>query len=367
MGRIRCSDDYLRNQYFSNFLTLFLALTLVSATDLGRQFFVARYVLITIFAFSLFRMQFFYMIIVSTMQLGGLMIATVINFSLNLSAFPNIYLTYIWSLIAMGLALRASYSIEKHAKKDFLIKRLVEVERQRIKSEQVQADKLVKELYPSKIIKLFGGNLELAEVPHITNSYYNIAVMVAHVEYSLKLSENTEDSMKHLVHSLNSKFFLPVERKAREQHLDMVNKHGLRNIKFVGTINTENPAERLAELSFFMHYLISIINQQSLEKYSVSIKIAIHVGDCFDSITGASLFNYDFYGEPWRVARAMAKYAKPGQTLVSDDIRFFLASSFMFQGDYSVPLGADKNVSATSINLKSLPQTKEEVGTFLFK
>jgi hypothetical protein len=108
-----------------------LGLTSGVASPLGQQYFPARFVQIVIYGFTLLRLNFTWMVACNCVLLAGFNITIIISVAANRPFYGDIWEALFLILIAMVLATKASYSLEKHAKQDFLLKKLVEVERKR--------------------------------------------------------------------------------------------------------------------------------------------------------------------------------------------------------------------------------------------
>ena len=108
-----------------------LGLTSGAASVMGREYFPSRFVQIVIWGFTLLRLNFTWMIACNCILLAALNIATIVSVSAGKAFFSDMWEALFLSILAMVMSTKASYSLEKHAKQDFLLKRLVEVERKR--------------------------------------------------------------------------------------------------------------------------------------------------------------------------------------------------------------------------------------------
>jgi hypothetical protein len=236
-------------------------------------------------------------------------------------------------LLASLLGMKISFSMEKHTKKDFLVKRLVKIEQERITTEKLKADKMTKNMFFPKVSQLFLGEKQLEEIPHFIQKHLNYGVLVAQII----LPDYQSLAPSDFASILNNSFFGPTEAKAAQIGLEMVKKNGLRQLTFVPTevgsspqssqIIGEPPVQRFAELANLMLVLTNRLRTLIKTSKPVMMKIGIHTGTIIEAFTGENGFNFDFYGDAVNIATLLCSRASPNSILVSDETMFLLSTS----------------------------------------
>lgn len=125
--------------------------------------FTSRFVGIFIMAFTLFRLRFIYLFITCCILLCALNIALIVYYVVHSQMFTDIWEALFLSLIAILMCCKASYSLEKHAKQNFLMKRLVDAEQKKIKAEAQFSTSLISNMFPSSLAE--NQLLQLAILP----------------------------------------------------------------------------------------------------------------------------------------------------------------------------------------------------------
>lgn len=157
-------------------------LTSLAASDLGKSYFASRYVQIVIYGFTIFRLGFTFVVACNCILLAAFNIATVIGVVLGREIFTDIWQALFFMIIVMLMSCKSSWSLEKHAKQDFLLKRLVDLERRRIQREQENVERLITDLFPRKVVAIIRKTPATSSDPpnFMADKHTNITVKKFH-------------------------------------------------------------------------------------------------------------------------------------------------------------------------------------------
>lgn len=126
-------------------------LTLATSATLSLSSFSSRFVLVIIFGFALLRLRFIYLIGVTLLLLAFFSFAVILIIVFVGTVYIDVWSSLLFTLVSLAMCAKASYTMEKHAKQDFLMKRMLQLEHHKMSAEKERADRVLMDLFPLRV------------------------------------------------------------------------------------------------------------------------------------------------------------------------------------------------------------------------
>ena len=289
--------------------------------------------LITLWAYTISRLRFFYASITGWfITLGYALVAW--HSQGMLSGEPHLAANFVNNLFflvsANLLGMIAGYKLEYYMRRDFLA-------RHDLADAQARTESLLLNTLPEPIAKRL-----LAGQGRLVDRCENVSVLFADVVGFTALAKRYQP--EDLVNLLDDLF----------GHFDVLSqRHGMEKIKTIGDcymaaaglmqVDTQH-AHRAVELARDMLSALEVINEKYGEK--LELRIGISSGTVVAGVIGRLRFIYDVWGDTANTASRMESYGVPGRIQVSEWTREFLGESYQYEqrGPISVKGQGDMHV-----------------------
>jgi hypothetical protein len=205
---------------------------------------------------------------ISCILLAMFNIATIANIFTSKQLFADVYETLFVSVVTIVMACKASHTLEKHQvkifwneifglkifsqKQDFLLKKLVNKERKKIRTEKENSQKLIVGMFPKKIATVLSGVKENTTTEDLCETFLNATVLMADIKVS-NIDRIEERVMVEVLSNLCSIF----ERRAGgkfhgdfaeiftdQLSIDLLKKNAMKHFTFVSGIRAGNATLR---------------------------------------------------------------------------------------------------------------------------
>lgn len=230
----------------------------------------------------------------------------------DLDFITKLYQFFLLTLF-YGFALYVNWSIDRHARAEFLA--LKEVEAERAKSEE-----LLYNVLPRPVAK------RLRSGEAVADSFGDVSVVFADVVGFSRLTRQL--SPGHLVRILNE-IFLIADQCATE--------HGLEKVKTIGDAylavagGTVSSGSKAKEAVAFGQDLIQKVSELSrAQNVDVKLRVGVHTGPVIGGVVGSSRLTYDYWGDTMNLASRIESVAEPNGLAVSRATYFECGDSHVF-------------------------------------
>ena len=283
--------------------------TMISITreaEFGNRFYFTGLILISMWAYGLMRLRFWYAVVANAIIMVGYEFAT-IEIKQLLTTETGIVIFTMHNFFFLGanvIGMFTGYALERYTRVDFLQKFTIQVQRD-------QADKLLFNILPERIAEqLKQSNDTIAE------EFSSASVLFADIVNFTPISARF--GPREVVDMLNDLF---------SRFDELVDKYDVEKIQVAGDgymvaagVPTPRPdhATVLAELALAM--LDCVRNEEFLGgKHPIEIRIGINSGSLIAGVIGRKKYFYALWGDMVNTASRMESHGSSGKIQITQD------------------------------------------------
>ena len=274
--------------------------------EFGNRFYFTGLILITMWAYGLMRLRFWYAVLANVLIMVGYEFASIVVKQL-LTTETGIVIFTMHNFFFLGanvIGMFTGYALERYTRIDFLQKFTIQMQRD-------QADKLLFNILPERIAE------QLKQSPDtIAEEFNSASVLFADIVNFTPISARF--GPREVVDMLNDLF---------SRFDELVDKYGVEKIQVAGDgymvaagVPTPRPdhARVLAELALDM--LDCVKNEEFLGgKHPIEIRIGINSGSLIAGVIGRKKYFYALWGDMVNTASRMESHGSSGKIQITRD------------------------------------------------
>jgi class 3 adenylate cyclase len=287
---------------FAAGLGIILMIALSHKEEAGRATYYAGLMLVSMWAYTFVRLRFVNATIVNWLMVAGYEI--VVIFWQNGLATPLGRVTFtsnnFFFITTNIIGMFASYFLEVYHRRDFLQRRIIEIEQDKIQG-------LLFNILPKEIAAILKTHRRV-----IADRFDNVSILFADVvDFTPMSARMTPEESVNVLNEVFSDFDVLVE------------KYGLEKIKTIGDcymvaagIPTPRPdhAHAIVRLALEMRDYVS---QRKFQGRTLSFRVGINSGAVVAGVIGRKKFAYDLWGDTVNTASRMESHGKGGKIQIS--------------------------------------------------
>lgn len=285
-------------------LGIVIMISISREAEFGNRFYFTGLILISMWAYGLLRLRFWFAIVANLAIMAGYEYASIVMKQL-LESETGIVIFTMHNFFFLGgniIGMFASYALERYSRRDFLQKYSIQAQRD-------QADKLLYNVLPERIAeKLKQSNETIAE------EFSSASVLFADIVNFTPISEHFAP---HEVVDMLDELFSNFD--------ELVDKYGVEKIQVAGDgymvaagVPTPRPdhATVLAQLALDM---IDCARQQQFlgGKQPIEIRVGLNSGSLLGGVIGRKKYYYALWGDTVNTASRMESHGSSGKIQIT--------------------------------------------------
>lgn len=284
------------------------------------------------------RLEFLELVVVYSILLVAFHVLVIALRTLGKGNFVNVWETLLLLCVSMLIGLKVAYSTEKHAKQEFLLKRMLAQEQEKIRSEQRQAQQSLMDLFPLPVRQLLQTepNPSAATVTSVFSPQVTGSVLVAHLQV-----EGLDSIPALQMAEAINKYYGYLYERSLQHGIEFIKKNALHD--FTACSNPERAGGTEHALSVARFSMCVVEATKKLQERLPGHNITLHLG-CSSgslvaaywahrSIHGKVQCSWDIWGEAVDTARDCSKATSRshGESVqCSEAFRWFLSQHTEF-------------------------------------
>jgi len=302
--------------------------TMISITreaEFGNRFYFTGLILVSMWAYGLMRLRFWYAIIANVAIMVGYEFASIVIKQLLASETGIVIFTMhnFFFLGANVIGMFASYALERYTRRDFLQKYTIQAQRD-------QADKLLFNVLPARIAeKLKQSNETIAE------EFNSATVLFADIVNFTQISARfAPHEVVDMLDELFSRFD------------ELVDKYGVEKIQVAGDgymvaagVPTPRPDHALVLAQLALDMLECVRNGEFLGgKHPIEIRIGLNSGSLLGGVIGRKKYFYALWGDTVNTASRMESHGSSGKVQITRATYELVKDDFECQYIGTIPI-----------------------------
>jgi adenylate cyclase len=302
--------------------------TMISITreaEFGNRFYFTGLILVSMWAYGLMRLRFWYAIIANVAIMAGYEFASIVIKQLLASETGIVIFTMhnFFFLGANVIGMFASYALERYTRRDFLQKYTIQAQRD-------QSDKLLYNVLPARIAeKLKQSNETIAE--EFSSATVLFADIVNFTQISARFAPH---EVVDMLDELFSRFD------------ELVDEYGVEKIQVAGDgymvaagVPTPRPDHAIVLAQLALDMLECVRNGEFLSgKHPIEIRIGLNSGSLLGGVIGRKKYFYALWGDTVNTASRMGSHGSSGKVQITQATHELVKDDFECQYMGTIPI-----------------------------
>lgn len=302
--------------------------TMISITreaEFGNRFYFTGLILVSMWAYGLMRLRFWYAIIANVAIMAGYEFASIVIKQLLASETGIVIFTMhnFFFLGANVIGMFTSYALERYTRRDFLQKYTIQAQRD-------QSDKLLYNVLPARIAeKLKQSNETIAE--EFSSATVLFADIVNFTQISARFAPH---EVVDMLDELFSRFD------------ELVDEYGVEKIQVAGDgymvaagVPTPRPDHAIVLAQLALDMLECVRNGEFLGgKHPIEIRIGLNSGSLLGGVIGRKKYFYALWGDTVNTASRMESHGSSGKVQITQATYELVKDDFECQYMGTIPI-----------------------------